>query len=151
MGTWLTRHSSDMTLADAVASVARQRDRWLPLVRYTEPRLRLLLETHDDVELRLLTWAPGQGTGFHDHGGSSGCFLVVQGRITETIVEGGDRFTDYSLEVGHMSSWMDDVVHDMTNTSDEGAVTIHAYRPVLTNLTRYEVIEGRLRPLVTAS
>jgi|688.fasta_scaffold413430_2 predicted metal-dependent enzyme (double-stranded beta helix superfamily) len=150
MEPWLTGYGGDVALEDAVATVARQRHRWMPLVGYTEPRLRLLLEKHDDMELRLLTWAPGQGTGFHDHGGSSGCFLVVQGSITETIVEGGERFIASSLEVGQLSNWLDDIIHDMTNTSTEGAVTIHAYRPVLTNLTRYEVVDGRLRPLVTA-
>lgn len=149
MATWLSKNVHDTGLEEVVRAAAAQHHRWEPLVRYTDPRLRLLLETRDDMELRLLTWAPGQGTGFHDHGGSSGAFMVVRGSITETIVEGSTAFTASRLDEGQVSSWVDDVVHDMTNTFADGAVTIHAYRPVLKRLTRFEVVDGRLRPLVT--
>ena len=45
-------------------------------------------------EAWLLTWLPGQGTDWHDHGGSAGAFVVVQGALVEgTAVHGVVRGT----------------------------------------------------------
>jgi cysteine dioxygenase type I len=40
------------------------------------------LAVADDHEVWLLTWLPGQGTDLHDHGGSTGAFLVFGGTLT---------------------------------------------------------------------
>jgi hypothetical protein len=36
----------------------------------------------------VISWLPGQGTGFHDHGGSAGAFAVVWGTLLEWRVAG---------------------------------------------------------------
>lgn len=108
--------------------------------------MRLRLESTPDVELRLLTWGPGQGTGFHDHGGSAGCFMVVRGRIAETVVAEDGEFVHHTRPLGYIESFTDDVIHDMRNTSRHGAVSIHAYRPVLSGITHYRVENGVLTP-----
>ena len=41
------------------------------------------LATQSGLEAWLLTWLPGQGTEWHDHGGSAGAFLTVRGALTE--------------------------------------------------------------------
>src|SRR4051812_32270423 len=44
------------------------------------------LAAEPDAEVWVLTWLPGQGTDLHDHGGSSGAFVVVSGTLTEHTV-----------------------------------------------------------------
>src|ERR1700683_4534030 len=48
-------------------------------------RLRLA----DDREVWLLSWLPGQSTGFHDHGRAAGAFAVAQGQVRERTVAAG--------------------------------------------------------------
>ena len=57
---------------------------WLALVRYDQAqRWYHRLATAGDHELWLLSWLPGQETGFHDHGRSGGAFTVVLGALAE--------------------------------------------------------------------
>ncbi|HEY3734587.1 MAG TPA: hypothetical protein VGL63_11790 [Streptosporangiaceae bacterium] len=55
---------------------------WRGLVRY-DPARRWYhrLEITNEYEVWLLSWQPGQGTGFHDHGGSAGAFTAGLRRI----------------------------------------------------------------------
>ena len=48
------------------------------------------LHVADDHEVWLLTWLPGQGTEWHDHGGSAGAFHVFSGTLTEDTVTVAD-------------------------------------------------------------
>jgi len=60
---------------------------WWPHVRYKRSaRFYTRVSAGDTFEAWLLTWLPGQSTGLHDHGGSSGAFVVVKGVLTETTV-----------------------------------------------------------------
>ena len=73
-------------LADTARRLARQRTLWQGLVDF-DPITRYyarLLADHDH-EAWLLTWLPGQGTPWHDHGGSAGSFVVLQGVLTEEV------------------------------------------------------------------
>jgi cysteine dioxygenase type I len=36
-----------------------------------------------DYDIWVISWLPGQSTGFHDHGASSGAFLVATGILEE--------------------------------------------------------------------
>src|SRR5690349_1260836 len=62
------------------------------------------LASAEDHEAWLLTWLPGQGTDLHDHGGSSGAFLVFGGTLTEETVtvapDGPPRVTARELGEG---------------------------------------------------
>ena len=70
-------------LADLV-HLAAATGEWSALVRYTEDeRWYHRLERGESHEVWLLSWLPGQRTGFHDHCGSSGAFAVVQGELRE--------------------------------------------------------------------
>lgn len=64
--------------------LAANRSRWEGLIRFDAiSRYRISLDADGQYEAWLLTWLPGQHTGWHDHGGSGGAFVVLQGILTE--------------------------------------------------------------------
>src|SRR6201996_7491488 len=77
-------------LAGVVRRLAASPADWLPRVRLN-PAGRWYERIHldDSHEVWLISWLPGQATGFHDHGGSAGAFSVVLGTLTERRVTGG--------------------------------------------------------------
>ena len=101
------------------------------------------LHVADDHEVWLLTWLPGQGTDLHDHGGSSGAFLVFGGSLTEetvTLTPGGPpRVTVRELGEGAGRRFGPRHIHRVTNRSTRPAISIHVYGPALTTMTRYRM------------
>jgi hypothetical protein len=99
-------------------------------------------------EVWLLTWLPGQGTDLHDHGGSAGAFHVFSGSLTEdtvTITPGGSpRITARELGEGAGRRFGARHIHRITNRSSRPAISIHAYGPALTTMTRYRIGETGL-------
>ncbi|MFF9509602.1 cysteine dioxygenase [Streptomyces sp. NPDC014724] len=111
-------------------SIAADRARWAPLVRYdTTTRWYHRLRTGPGYEVWLLSWVPGQGTGRHDHGLSSGVLTVLEGRLTERT-ERGTR----TLEPGAQRVFAPGYVHEVVNDSLEPAVSLHVYYPGLTEM-----------------
>ncbi|WP_428965547.1 cysteine dioxygenase [Micromonospora fluostatini] len=102
------------------------------------------LAVADDHEVWALSWLPGQGTDLHDHGGSSGAFLVVSGVLTEETVSGG-VLRPHRLAAGTGRRFGRRHVHLVTNRGDQPAVSVHVYRPALRRMTRYHLADGRLR------
>ena len=81
---------SQARLQEVVAGLAACERQWLGLVRYTEEtRWYKRLIDGGDHEVWPLSWLPGQGTGFHDHGGSAGAFAVARGALQEWTAPGG--------------------------------------------------------------
>ncbi len=79
-------------LARIVAETAGRPEQWQELVRY-DPASRWYcrLALTDRYEIWLLSWLPGQQTGYHDHGPSAGAFAIALGRLTERAAIGGRR------------------------------------------------------------
>ncbi|WP_434740172.1 cysteine dioxygenase [Micromonospora sp. SH-82] len=102
------------------------------------------LAVADDHEVWALSWLPGQGTDLHDHGGSSGAFLVASGVLTEETVSGG-ALRPHRLTAGTGRRFGPRHVHVVTNRDDRPAVSVHVYRPALHRMTRYHLVDGRLR------
>ena len=77
-------------LGDLVRRLAASPADWLTRVRLN-PAGRWYERIHldDGHEVWLISWLPGQATGFHDHGGSAGAFAVVLGTLLERRVAGG--------------------------------------------------------------
>ena len=137
---------SPLELAQLVSVVASQPARWHPTVRFDPARRWFAqLELTTDLEVWLLSWLPGQGTGFHDHGAAVGAFTVAQGELTERTVPAGRAVAaSRVLAAGQARPFGPAHVHDVVNTSAAPAVSVHAYSPPLTAMRRFELTAGGL-------
>ena len=137
---------SDARLRQLVLDLAASPQGWLHLVRYDPARRwyqRVLRE--EDREVWLLSWLPGQRTGFHDHGSSAGAFTVVRGFLRERTAPGGrPEPAGTTLPPGSVRSFGPRYIHDVGNESAAPAVSVHAYSPPLTTMDRFDVSGGRL-------
>ncbi|MET8370431.1 cysteine dioxygenase [Micromonospora profundi] len=129
----------------AVAAEWADPTRWPVALRFDPvQRWYARLATGVDHEVWALSWLPGQGTDLHDHGGSAGAFRVVAGALTEETVSGG-RLSPRLLPAGSGRRFGSRHVHVVTNRGVTPAVSVHVYRPALRRMTRYDLVDGRLR------
>jgi predicted metal-dependent enzyme (double-stranded beta helix superfamily) len=134
-------------LGEIASSLAAHPDGWREIVRFQAGRRwyrRLALA--DDHEVWLISWLPGQGTGFHDHGSAAGAFAVAQGEVRERTVVAGRQPSarDLIIAQGSVRSFGPRYVHDVANAAAEPAVTVHAYSPPLTVMRRFELTASGL-------
>jgi len=131
-------------LAAEVRRLTAGAAQWLPRVRL-DPGGRWYERVHldDSYEAWLISWLPGQSTGFHDHGGSVGAFGIVLGALDEYVVGRDGVPTATRLEGGTRAAvraFGPRCVHDVRNSSAATvAVSVHAYSPPLATMTRYEL------------
>jgi quercetin dioxygenase-like cupin family protein len=100
------------------------------------------------VDVWLISWLPTQGTQLHDHGGSSGSFTVLSGRLTEAVA-GGSSLRDHERRAGESVGFGPHYIHDVRNLSDAPAASVHAYSPPLTTMTFYDLDDGGLRTITS--
>jgi hypothetical protein len=103
------------------------------------------MELTDCYEVWLLSWQPGQGTGFHDHGGSRGAFAVAWGDLQEQTVRDMGQVVTRTVTGGQVRSFGARFIHHVANNGTAPAVSVHAYSPPLPPMRRYELAGGRLR------
>lgn len=135
-------------LEERARALAARPEDWLHRVRLS-PDGRWYERLHQDAdhEVWVISWLPGQSTGFHDHGGSSGAFAVALGALEEHRVHAGR-----GLGAGQSRSFGPDYVHDVRNTSSAPAVSVHVYAPPLSSMRRYDVdAQGELVELAAES
>ncbi|MFJ6411028.1 cysteine dioxygenase [Streptomyces hydrogenans] len=119
---------------------------WAPHVEYdATSRWYHRLRTGPGYEVWLLSWVPGQGSGLHDHGRSSGVLTVLQGELTERT-DRGVR----TLRPGTQRVFAPGYVHEVVNDSLEPVVSLHVYFPGLTEMpmheSMHEVLQGQCAP-----
>jgi predicted metal-dependent enzyme (double-stranded beta helix superfamily) len=127
-------------LAGIVRSFAATPQDWIGQVRLNaEGRWyeRILVEPDHDVWI--ITWLPGQATGFHDHGSSVGAFTAAWG-----VLEEHHDGTVLAVTAGTARTFGPGYVHDVRNASAAPVVSVHAYSPPLTEMTRYDLTPGGL-------
>jgi hypothetical protein len=120
---------------------------WVARVRLDiEGRWYERIHMGDDHEIWLISWMPGQSTGFHDHGGSNGAFGVAWGDLDECAVPRGDGAVLVNrIGSGGVRSFGPRHVHDVRNSSASSvAVSVHAYSPPLSEMTRYDLTPSGL-------
>lgn len=110
-----------------------------------QERTWIRLLATEDYELWLISWPPGAATDWHDHGSSSGAFTVLDGRLTEHAFDGGLQLID--LAVGDGKAFGAGYAHDVRNATDRPALSLHAYSPRLTTMTRFRFRGDRLEVL----
>ena len=136
-------------LGQIVAAIAGQPREWRPIVRFGEDHRwygRLDPAGPDAAyEVWLLSWLPGQQTGFHDHGDAVGAFAIADGQLREmTGVPGRLRVRDRVLRAGAVRSFGPAHTHDVRNVSAAPAVSVHAYSPPLSAMRRYQLTSSGL-------
>lgn len=126
--------------------IAASPERWANLIRFDPwQRWYQRFAADDRHEVWLLSWLPGQDTGFHDHGGSAGAFAVARGSLRERIAP-GRRPGPFgaALEPGTVRSFGPRYLHDVRNDSARAAVSVHVYSPPLAGMRRYRLTAGGL-------
>jgi rhodanese-related sulfurtransferase/mannose-6-phosphate isomerase-like protein (cupin superfamily) len=126
-----------------IVSLFASSDGWINRVRLrAEHRWYERLYHGPEHDIWVISWLPGQSTGFHDHGKSSGAFLVATGVLEE------HRPAEGAVEIhpGDSRAFGPDYAHDVRNASLAPAISIHAYSPPLSEMNEYELDGSRLVP-----
>jgi predicted metal-dependent enzyme (double-stranded beta helix superfamily) len=129
------------TLRHIVDAIVQRPDAWQPLVGTpTGERIANLLRRDEQLEIWVISWAPGHDTGFHDHGGSTAAVAVARGELVE------ERLRIDSLPFVRLLRTLRpaiaipaDHVHRVRQVGGPPAVSVHAYSPPLTELGAYNV------------
>ena len=97
------------------------------------------LHADDDLDVWLISWAPGHTTELHDHGGSLGALTVLSGSLHEYRWT-GDGLRRRRLDAGDQAAFPLGWVHDVGATGDTPfeTLSVHAYSPPLTAMSYYE-------------
>jgi rhodanese-related sulfurtransferase/mannose-6-phosphate isomerase-like protein (cupin superfamily) len=131
-----------------IVSLFASSDAWIDRVRLSaERRWYERLYQGPDYDIWVISWLPGQSTGFHDHGESSGAFVVATG-ILEEHRPGEQTLV---IDPGKSRAFGPDYTHDVRNVSLAPAVSIHAYSPPLREMNEYELDGRQLIPRERAS
>ena len=125
-------------LAALVGHVAADDALWRHLVLADPSRRRYRLAYEDErLDLWVLSWMPGQGTGFHDHGSSAVALTAVQGSVSERRLTAAAGPAARLLEPGTTRTGRAGYIHAVEHHAGVPAVTIHAYSPPLLEVGQY--------------
>lgn len=129
-------------LRGLVCHLAADPAHWRHLVRH-DPDQRVFERLIDEPEMEawLICWMPGHDTGFHDHGQSSGAVTVLSGSVREERFDLSET-TSRVFAPGDTFDFIPSVIHRVTHTGDQAAVTLHAYSPRLSRVGAYRVERG---------
>jgi hypothetical protein len=143
--TWTAPHDRSglgeralLAVADAIASRETQ---WRSVVRH-DPGRRWFARRYRTagVEAWLLAWTVDQGLALHDHGGSAGAVIVLEGELIETSVawDPGIAWRESRWACGSTHYLAPSHVHTLRNPSVTPATSLHVYSPPLSAMTFYE-------------
>lgn len=133
-------------LEAVVRAVAGRADLWRPLIVIDRDRRRYELLYEDDwVDIWVLSWMPGQRTGFHDHDRSGVGLCCAQGALDEGMLVLGASAEPVRLTPGTSRNGAGGYIHSVAHVEGEPAVSIHAYSPPLMVVGQYSQDDsGRL-------
>jgi hypothetical protein len=140
-------------LAGAVAWLAEAAPSWSQLTGEvpTERSYRQVLCV-PALEVWLICWPRGGRLQLHDHGGASGALQVVDGELEERSPwrrprpdGGGVRWRDRTVGPGAAVSFDGDYIHDVRNSVDPVATSVHVYSAASRPMAFYRVDGGLVR------
>lgn len=130
-------------LSDLVRAIADKPELWQPLVVVDDSRRRYRLLYEDDrIDVWVLSWMPGQGTGFHDHDHSEVALMCVQGTILEKQMLLPSGASKVEMTPGTVRTGGAGYIHAVNHLEGEPAVSLHAYSPPLIHVGQYVVDEA---------
>jgi predicted metal-dependent enzyme (double-stranded beta helix superfamily) len=125
-------------LRELVASLTARRDLWVPLIVSDRRRRRYRLMFEDDrLDVWVLSWMPGQSTGYHDHAGSNVALTALQGSVLERQLRAGKPSIERRLQPGMLRTGPAGYIHSVAHAAGDPAVTLHAYSPPLVEVGQY--------------
>lgn len=134
---------SSVELEDVARRTGERPEIWEPLVRVDSARRRFELVYEDEwLDLWVLSWMPGQGTGFHDHYISSVGIACVQGCVREDWMRFAQPEIEFRLLPGDTRRGGPGYIHRVQHAIGEPAVTIHVYSPPLDEVGQYRLDEN---------
>jgi Cysteine dioxygenase type I len=151
----LVRHEgllSTEELEDVAVGIAERPGLWEPLVHADPQRRRYELVYEDDrMDAWILSWMPGQGTGFHDHYISGVGLCVARGCVREDLMVYGGAPETRDLRPGDSRQGGPGYIHRVTHGKGLPAVTVHVYSPRLDWVGQYRlgedgVVRREVRP-----
>lgn len=134
-------------LEQLVLAIAADRETWEPLTVVDPHRRRYRLLYEDDrIDVWVLSWMSGQGTGFHDHDLSGVGLACAQGEVVEKQMLLPTGASAVHMTPGTGRQGPPGYIHSVAHVEGTPAVTIHAYSPPLERVGQYRVDdEGILR------
>ncbi len=139
-------------LETVAREIAARTDIWEPLVRTDAVSRRYELVYEDDrMDAWILSWMPGQGTGFHDHYISGVGLCVASGSVREDLMVYGAEHQSRRLQAGDTRQGGPGYIHRVSHDEGDPAVTVHVYSPRLDWVGQYRlagdgVVRREVRP-----
>lgn len=124
-------------LRDIAEGLAAAEDLWRPHAHHDPTGRRpVRLLAADRWEAWVIGWTAGQGVDLHDHGGSAGALVVVEGTLVEASPRSG-RVVHTTLSAGSGLDLPPSTVHDVVAPGPQVATSIHVYSPPLSAMTYF--------------
>src|SRR5689334_18615051 len=142
IATWIREHlpaDRDLdrpALAQLAIEIGETKELWRPFERHeATERFYHQLYRDPNIDVWLICWLPGQGTGYHDHDRSDGAVYVCSGSLDEDYFCRDDdgwirEKTNLHVAGGHFHFEAADI-HGVRHAGDEPATSVHVYSPAL--------------------
>jgi hypothetical protein len=129
-------------LEGVASAIGDRTDLWEPLVHGNPDRRCYELVYEDDrMDAWILSWMPGQGTGFHDHYISGVGLCVARGCVREDMMVYGSEPQSRLLREGATRQGGTGYIHRVNHDDGTPAVTVHVYSPRLDWVGQYRLAE----------
>lgn len=127
-------------LEEIALRIAARPELWEPLTHRDPERRRYELLFEDErMDAWVLSWMPGQATGFHDHYISSVGICVASGEVREDQMRYGGNPLERVLRSGDSRRGDPSYIHRVRHWDGTPAVTIHVYSPRLEWVGQYRL------------